>query len=68
MKNKEVTPGGSISQSLKACELFVKYMKNTINKNWDKYLNEASMCDSDVKQYVEKLKEFDDGKNYYRTL
>tara|TARA_B110000014_G_C19955681_1_gene494561 strand:- start:412 stop:618 length:207 start_codon:yes stop_codon:yes gene_type:complete len=67
VKNKEVTPGGSISQSLKAYELFVKYMKNTINKNWDKYLNEASMCDSDVKQYVEKLKEFDDGKNYYMT-
>ena len=42
-------------------------MNNTIKENWDEYLKEATMCDSDVKQYVEKLKEFDDGKNYYMT-
>ena len=64
-KLKEVTSGGSISQSVKAYELFVEDMNNTINENWDEYLKEASMCDSDVKQYVEKLKEFDDGKNDY---
>jgi len=66
-KLKEVISGGSVSQSVKAYELFVEDMNNTIKENWDEYLKEATMCDSDVKQYVEKLKEFDDGKNYYMT-
>ena len=66
-KLKEVISGGSVSQSVKAYELFVEDMNNTIKENWDEYLKEATMCDSDVKQYVEKLKEFDDGRNYYMT-